>query len=203
MDVGRVDGNSLSLRDFGVTSGTGWVRYHLSSCAPGKASESSTKVLTDDPLRSADTSARDASDTSARAASCDAFSCDAGEVAERAPDNRSRHAGGFYRCLRSIAVWLPRAGQITGIAQAAGPRCDRRHRCVGAPRGAEDRRKSPHGESACDPSGFDVRQTPRCAEDDHRGAYGSPNDLGDPQYPAGKSPAEVATTIEAHGNPDN
>jgi hypothetical protein len=26
-----------------------------------------------------------------------------------------------------------------------------------------------------------------------------PNDLGDLQYPAGKSPAQVATTIEAHG----
>lgn len=30
-----------------------------------------------------------------------------------------------------------------------------------------------------------------------------PNDLGDLQYPAGKSPAQVATTIEAHGNPNN
>jgi hypothetical protein len=30
-----------------------------------------------------------------------------------------------------------------------------------------------------------------------------PNDLGDLQYPAGKSPAQVATTIEAHGNPSN
>jgi hypothetical protein len=29
------------------------------------------------------------------------------------------------------------------------------------------------------------------------------NDLGDLQYPAGKSPAQVATTIEAHGNPNN
>jgi Domain of unknown function (DUF4436) len=28
-----------------------------------------------------------------------------------------------------------------------------------------------------------------------------PNDLGDLQYPAGKSPAQVATTIEAHGDP--
>lgn len=30
-----------------------------------------------------------------------------------------------------------------------------------------------------------------------------PNDLGDLQYPAGKAPAQVATTIEAHGNPNN
>jgi uncharacterized protein DUF4436 len=30
-----------------------------------------------------------------------------------------------------------------------------------------------------------------------------PNDLGDLQYPAGKSPAQVATTIEAHGDPNN
>ncbi|OBH07407.1 MULTISPECIES: DUF4436 domain-containing protein [unclassified Mycobacterium] len=30
-----------------------------------------------------------------------------------------------------------------------------------------------------------------------------PNDLGDLIYPAGKSPAQVATTIEAHGNPNN
>lgn len=30
-----------------------------------------------------------------------------------------------------------------------------------------------------------------------------PNDLGDLQYPAGKSPAQVATTIEARGNPNN
>jgi hypothetical protein len=30
-----------------------------------------------------------------------------------------------------------------------------------------------------------------------------PNDLGDLQYPAGKSPAVVATTIEAHGDPNN
>jgi Domain of unknown function (DUF4436) len=30
-----------------------------------------------------------------------------------------------------------------------------------------------------------------------------PNDLGDLLYPAGKSPAQVATTIEAHGNPNN
>jgi hypothetical protein len=30
-----------------------------------------------------------------------------------------------------------------------------------------------------------------------------PNDLGDLVYPAGKSPAQVATTIEAHGNPNN
>ncbi len=30
-----------------------------------------------------------------------------------------------------------------------------------------------------------------------------PNDLGDLVYPAGKSPAVVATTIEAHGNPNN
>lgn len=30
-----------------------------------------------------------------------------------------------------------------------------------------------------------------------------PNDLGDLQYPAGKSPAQVATTIEAHGNPND
>jgi Domain of unknown function (DUF4436) len=30
-----------------------------------------------------------------------------------------------------------------------------------------------------------------------------PNDLGDLAYPAGKSPAQVATTIEAHGNPNN
>jgi hypothetical protein len=30
-----------------------------------------------------------------------------------------------------------------------------------------------------------------------------PNDLGDLQYPAGKSPAQVATTVEAHGNPNN
>jgi hypothetical protein len=29
------------------------------------------------------------------------------------------------------------------------------------------------------------------------------NDLGDMQYPVGKSPAQVATTIEAHGNPGN
>src|SRR5262249_5546633 len=29
------------------------------------------------------------------------------------------------------------------------------------------------------------------------------NDLGDLVYPAGKSPAQVATTIEAHGNPNN
>jgi hypothetical protein len=29
------------------------------------------------------------------------------------------------------------------------------------------------------------------------------NDLGDLQYPAGKSPAQVATTVEAHGNPSN
>jgi hypothetical protein len=29
-----------------------------------------------------------------------------------------------------------------------------------------------------------------------------PNDLGDLQYPAGKSPAQVATTIEAHGDPN-
>jgi hypothetical protein len=29
------------------------------------------------------------------------------------------------------------------------------------------------------------------------------NDLGDLQYPAGKSPAQVATTIEAHGDPNN
>ncbi|CPR11939.1 transmembrane protein [Mycobacterium bohemicum DSM 44277] len=30
-----------------------------------------------------------------------------------------------------------------------------------------------------------------------------PNDLGDLQYPAGKSPAQVATTIESHGDPNN
>lgn len=30
-----------------------------------------------------------------------------------------------------------------------------------------------------------------------------PNDLGDLLYPAGKSPAQVATTIEAHGDPNN
>jgi hypothetical protein len=30
-----------------------------------------------------------------------------------------------------------------------------------------------------------------------------PNDLGDLQYPAGKSPAQVATTIEARGDPNN
>jgi Domain of unknown function (DUF4436) len=30
-----------------------------------------------------------------------------------------------------------------------------------------------------------------------------PNDLGDLQYPAGKSPAQVATTVEAHGDPNN
>ncbi|BBZ45805.1 DUF4436 domain-containing protein [Mycobacterium parmense] len=30
-----------------------------------------------------------------------------------------------------------------------------------------------------------------------------PNDLGDLQYPAGKSPAQVATTIEAHGDPNS
>lgn len=30
-----------------------------------------------------------------------------------------------------------------------------------------------------------------------------PNDLGDLQYPAGKSPAQVATTIEAHGDANN
>ncbi len=30
-----------------------------------------------------------------------------------------------------------------------------------------------------------------------------PNDLGDLLYPAGKSPAQVATTIEAHGNPND
>jgi Domain of unknown function (DUF4436) len=30
-----------------------------------------------------------------------------------------------------------------------------------------------------------------------------PNDLGDLQYPAGKSPAQVATTIDAHGDPNN
>ena len=30
-----------------------------------------------------------------------------------------------------------------------------------------------------------------------------PNELGDLQYPAGKSPAQVATTIEAHGDPNN
>jgi hypothetical protein len=30
-----------------------------------------------------------------------------------------------------------------------------------------------------------------------------PNDLGDLVYPAGKSPAVVGTTIEAHGNPNN
>ncbi len=30
-----------------------------------------------------------------------------------------------------------------------------------------------------------------------------PNDLGDLQYPAGRSPAQVATTIEAHGDPNN
>jgi hypothetical protein len=30
-----------------------------------------------------------------------------------------------------------------------------------------------------------------------------PNDLGDLLYPAGKSPAQVATTLEAHGNPNN
>jgi hypothetical protein len=29
-----------------------------------------------------------------------------------------------------------------------------------------------------------------------------PNDLGDLVYPAGKSPAQVATTVEAHGDPD-
>ncbi|GBG36965.1 DUF4436 domain-containing protein [Mycobacterium montefiorense] len=29
------------------------------------------------------------------------------------------------------------------------------------------------------------------------------NDLGDLQYPAGKSPAQVATTVEAHGDPNN
>ena len=29
------------------------------------------------------------------------------------------------------------------------------------------------------------------------------NDLGDQQYPKGKAPAQVATTIEAHGNPGN
>ena len=28
------------------------------------------------------------------------------------------------------------------------------------------------------------------------------NDLGDLVYPAGKSPAQVATTVEAHGNPE-
>ena len=28
-----------------------------------------------------------------------------------------------------------------------------------------------------------------------------PNDLGDLKYPAGKAPAQVSTTIEAHGNP--
>ena len=70
-------------------------------------------------------------------------------------------------------------------------------------RGAEDGRKSPHGESACDTSGFDVRQTPRCAEDRHRGAYGSPERPGRPAIPRRKSPAQVATTIEAHANPNN
>ena len=30
-----------------------------------------------------------------------------------------------------------------------------------------------------------------------------PNDLGDLQYPKGKAPAQVSTTIEAHGNPGN
>ncbi|AKN18143.1 hypothetical protein MHAE_15825 [Mycobacterium haemophilum DSM 44634] len=30
-----------------------------------------------------------------------------------------------------------------------------------------------------------------------------PNDLGDLVYPVGKSPAQVATTIEAHGDPNN
>jgi uncharacterized protein DUF4436 len=30
-----------------------------------------------------------------------------------------------------------------------------------------------------------------------------PNDLGDLQYPAGKSPAQVTTTVEAHGDPNN
>ena len=30
-----------------------------------------------------------------------------------------------------------------------------------------------------------------------------PNDLGDLVYPAGKAPAQVATTIEAHGDPNN
>ena len=30
-----------------------------------------------------------------------------------------------------------------------------------------------------------------------------PNELGDLQYPAGKSPAQVATTIEAHGDPNS
>jgi hypothetical protein len=30
-----------------------------------------------------------------------------------------------------------------------------------------------------------------------------PNELGDLQYPAGKSPAQVATTIDAHGDPNN
>jgi Domain of unknown function (DUF4436) len=30
-----------------------------------------------------------------------------------------------------------------------------------------------------------------------------PNDLGDLVYPAGKSPAQVATTVEAHGDPDS
>ena len=30
-----------------------------------------------------------------------------------------------------------------------------------------------------------------------------PNDLGDLQFPKGKAPAQVTTTIEAHGNPGN
>ena len=30
-----------------------------------------------------------------------------------------------------------------------------------------------------------------------------PNDLGDLVYPAGKSPAQVATTVDAHGDPEN
>jgi Domain of unknown function (DUF4436) len=29
------------------------------------------------------------------------------------------------------------------------------------------------------------------------------NDLGDLQYPVGKAPAQVSTTIEAHGDPGN
>jgi Domain of unknown function (DUF4436) len=35
------------------------------------------------------------------------------------------------------------------------------------------------------------------------GGAATPSDLGDLQYPVGKSPAQVATTIEAHGDPGN
>ena len=97
----------------------------------------------------------------------------------------SAGAGGFYRCPRSIAVWLPRAGQIIGTAQAAGPQCDRRNHCVGA---LEELKTVANRltvkvlvipqDSMFDKL-LDVLKTDTAVRMD------PPNDLGDLQYPAG------------------